>query len=364
MPPDFVVDLHCDTVLETRGGADIVEGNPTGHVDVPRLRQGSVGVQFFACFVPQAFPQGRAFREAQCLLEEVQRVCDGSRDALIAVESAVEARDVASSGRATAVVRTVENGHAIEDDLSKLERLRVLGARAMTLTHSRNLSWAASSGEARCDFAGLTPFGRKVVAAMNEMGMIVDVSHVHESTFWDVVKVCRRPFVASHSCAAALCPTPRNLSDDQIRAIADAGGVVGVNFFPGFLDRAYAGKQEEILGDLFEALEAVEKLGLEDAAARREGYRRLSAELRGRMGPFRPDIDRVADHVLHVIERVGDEHVAIGSDFDGVPDLPAGLEDCGKLPALIERLAARGLSDASLAKVASANVLRVLEAND
>jgi membrane dipeptidase len=233
----------------------------------------------------------------------------------------------------------------------------------MTLTHARNLSWAASSGEERCDFEGLTAFGEKVVAAMNEMGIVVDVSHVHETTFRDVVRFSRRPFIASHSDASAICACARNLTDDQIRAVADHGGLVGINFYPGFLDAAYAARQNAELGDLFAAFEKVEREHLDDPVRRVEEGRRLARTLREKMAPARVPLDRIVDHLEHVVRLVGDDFVAFGSDFDGVPDLPDGVADCAAFPRILDRMRERGFSEPSIAKIAGANFRRVLDAN-
>jgi membrane dipeptidase len=356
-------DLHCDTVLEIQGGADLVSGNPDGHVDVRRLEEGGVGIQVFAAFVASSRSRGKAFSDALALVDLVDRTCERSGGRLARANTASEARAIAGGGTATAALAAVENGHAIEEDLRKLETLRRRGVVYMTLTHAKNLGWAASSGEDRCPFAGLTAFGRKVVEAMNDLGMIVDVSHVHETTFWDVAKISRKPFIASHSNTFSLCPVPRNLTDDQVRAVAASGGMIGINFFPGFLDATYAKKQDELLGDMFAALDRIEKQHEEDPPGRMREYRRLAREMRTRMASYRPGLDRVVDHVEHLVSLVGDDHVGFGSDFDGVGDLPDGLEDCARYPALLDRMRERGFSRQSIEKIAAGNFLRVLEAN-
>jgi len=356
-----LTDLHCDTALEIQAGADLGAGHPEGHVDLERLEKGSVAVQVFVAYVSSMIPKGGAFRETMDLLDGVEAACERSGGALVKVETVGEADQALKRGAKTAAILAVENGHAIEESLGNLERLRLRGVRYMTLTHAKNLSWAASSGEERCDFEGLTAFGEKVVAAMNEMGMIVDVSHVHETTFRDVARLSRRPFIASHSDASAICPCARNLTDDQIRTIADHGGLVGINFFPGFLDAAYEKRQETELGDLFVALQQVEKENLDDPARRMEESRKLARTIRERMAPFRVPLDRVVDHVAHVVRLVGDDFVAFGSDFDGVPDLPDDVPDCAAFPKILDRMRERGFSEPSIAKIAGGNFRRVLE---
>lgn len=213
----LVADLHCDTVLELQGGADIAN-NPEGHIDIPRLRQGGVGLQVFAAFVSSTLPADKAFAEANVLWDLMDGVCAAHPETFVKARTAQEVEGAVRAGKIAAVA-AVENGHAIEGDLGKLEALARRGVRYMTLTHVRHLPWAASSGEAGDGPGGLTAFGCEVVRAMNGLGVIVDLSHAHEKTFWDVARVAKLPFIASHSCAAALCPMPRNLEDDQIRSV-------------------------------------------------------------------------------------------------------------------------------------------------
>jgi membrane dipeptidase len=359
----IVCDLHCDTVLEIQGGADLEAGNPDGHVDIPRLRKGGVGLQVFACFIPTVLPQDRAFREATDLLEEIDRVCDRASDHLRKVATAAQARAAIAEGK-IGVLPAIENGHAIASDLRKLETLRRRGARYMTLTHSRHLEWAASSGEAFDGDHGLTPFGEEVVREMEALGMIIDVSHVHERTFWDVVRLAKKPFIASHSNAAALCPLGRNLTDDQLRAVAAAGGMVGINFFPGFLDPAYFENQGTNLDRLFADLEQLEREFADDPARKVAEMHRRAGAARAQQGPARADLDLVVDHITHIVETVGDDHVGFGSDFDGVLDLPRDIPDCGAFPDLLARMTGRGFGERSLAKIAGENFLRVLRDND
>ena len=229
-----IIDLHCDTITEIQAGMDIEKVNPEGHLDIPRLKQGNVGCQVFACFISSMVPEKSAFGEAIKLLELIDTTCETYEKYLQKVDR-VEQILQANENNKIAILPAVENGYTISNNLKNLESLRLAGSRYLTLTHMKNLKWAASSGESECEFEGLTNFGEKVVAAMNEMGMIIDISHVHESTFWAVMNKTRRPVIASHSNASTLCPAARNLTDDQIKAIADSGGMVGINFYPGFL---------------------------------------------------------------------------------------------------------------------------------
>jgi membrane dipeptidase len=358
-----VCDLHLDTVLEIQGGADLAGGNPEGHVDLTRMREGGAGLLVFACFVPTVLPHGRVFREAMDLLDVIDRTCAQFPDHLKKVETAAEAEAARAAGRIV-ILSAVENGHAIESDLGHLEQLRRRGMRYMTLTHARHLEWAASSGEAWTGSSGLTPFGRDVVHAMESLGVIVDVSHVHESTFWDVTRITRKPFIASHSCASALCPLGRNLTDDQIKAIAASGGMVAVNFFPGFLDPGYFASDAGDLDKLFADLDRIEAEFADDPVRKMAAIHRSGSAMRESRGPARADLDLLVAHIRHIVTLVGDDHVGLGSDFDGVPDLPHDVPDCSAYPRILARLALEGLSEHSVRKIAWGNFLRVLGAND
>ena len=229
----------------------------------------------------------------------------------------------------------------------------------MTLTHAKDLSWAASSGEGRSGFGGLTPFGEKVVAAMNEMEMVIDISHVHESTFWAVVKHSKKPIIASHSNAAALCPMPRNLTDDQLRAIADSGGMVGVNFFPGFLDAEYAARFDECCGDQGEALGRIEREYLDNPEKKLEAFDNLFETVRRPMRPFAIGAERIVDHIENIVKIAGDACVGFGADLDGIPDLPEGMNGCGDYPVIMELMRKWGLRETSIEKICFGNALRI-----
>ena len=353
-----VADLHCDTLLELQGGASLEE-NKEGHVDLPRLERGEVGLQVFVAFVSTNFPVGRAFREAMALLDLLDDACGRFPQHLRKCVKAEEIERAAAEGR-VAAVPAVENGHAIESDLKNLETLAGRGIRYMTLTHSVHLPWAASSGDVGDGPGGLTGFGREVVAAMRALGVVVDVSHVHEKTFWDVVRKARKPVIASHSCAAKLCPSSRNLTDDQMKAIADTGGLIGINFYPGFLDRRYFARLGGSIETLFRYYDEAERAHLDDPIRRMKATRELARKWRKGVGRIDADLDTICDHVEHVRAVAGEDCVAFGSDFDGVPDLPRDVPDCSVFPALLQRLRDRGTTEPQLQKLAWDNVLRVL----
>lgn len=358
-----IIDLHCDTIGEIQAGADIEKPQPEGHLDIPRLQKGNVGCQIFACFVSSMVPEESAFDEVSKLLELTDETCQRYHIYLKKTEDAHQIRQTMAEGK-IAILPAVENGHVIANQIGNLEALRQYGSRYMTLTHMKNLQWAVSSGESGSDFEGLTGFGEKVIHAMNEMGMIIDVSHVHESTFWAALKLSRRPIIASHSNASAICPAARNLTDDQIKGIADSGGMIGINFYPGFLSPEYLKKNVERCSDLFEDFDSLEVKYWQDPIKRVKAFHELGNEFEIRMSDIYVGFEEIVTHIMHIVKLVGDDFVGFGSDFDGLPTLPAGMSGCDIFPSIVSKLEKNGLSGESIRKICHENFLRVLESND
>ena len=350
-----IADLHCDTAIGLAAGRRL--DDPSLQVNLPAMAAAGIGLQVFGCYVPPSVPEGRRFDFASRLLDALDREIDAFRGELSVCLSHQDILDARAAGRIAAVL-AVENGDAIEGDLGKLERLHGRGVRLMTLVHSRTNAWIASSADREPPFDGLTRFGEEVVAAMNRLGMIVDVSHAHDAAVRKVLSLTCRPVVASHSCAHALCPVPRNLKDDLMKGIASGGGLVGVNIFPGFLDARYR-KESEQAGELFERLGREEEKAGADPAAHYAVLSRLAAEFSRAMAGYRVPLDRYLEHVFHMINVAGEDHVAFGSDFDGIPDLPAGVSDCRGLRTAQERLAEAEMPRKTLEKICWTNFLRV-----
>ncbi len=301
-----VVDLHCDTLLEVQAGKRRLDQRSSqGHIDLPRLREGGVAAQVFAVYVaPRMASRGPA--RAMELIAAFDAAIAQS-PALVTHVTTVEGIEKARSTGKVAAVLSVENGDALGGEKGALEGLYRRGVRMMGLTW--NPSNALGDGALGREHGGLTPLGRAVLRRMVELGIVIDVSHLSEASFWDAMREVEAPVVASHSNAAALHVHPRNLTDDQLRAIAARGGVVGVNFYPGFLGAA--------------------------------------------------TLDRAVDHILHMARVMGVDHVALGSDYDGISQAPAGLEDVSRLPNLTARLLERGMPAEDVRKVLGGNALRV-----
>jgi membrane dipeptidase len=307
--------------------------------------------------VDETYGPGTAYRRALALIGAVRALVD-TGGALELVTTAADVRAAVGRGHVAALMG-VEGGHAIENSLDNLEDLYGRGVRYMTLTWNNGNDWAGSSMDAK-RAGGLTLFGREVVRRMNELGMLVDVSHVSDATFWDVMTSTARPVIASHSCCRALASHPRNLSDDQLRAIARNGGVVGINFYPVFLDDHFRAQYTEVnhrLQPQFDAIQARHpgQPGLADVE-----IDRLRATHLERLDV--PGIERLVDHVDHAVQVMGIDHVGLGSDFDGISVLPRPMKDATSLPLVLAGLEARGYSDSDVAKISGENFLRLLSA--
>jgi membrane dipeptidase len=360
---DRIIDLHCDTVLALQAGKKLSHTKSDECVTIPALKQGGVGLQIFACYISPTIPEERAFIEVLDLIMTVKSFCLQHPGQVEFVNNLRGVTDALQSS-VTGIMLAVENGQAIQKNPDRITELYNLGVRYMTLTHSRHLSWAASSGEAWDKAYGLSALGKKIVNQMNTLGMIVDVSHVHERTFWDVLENTNKPIIASHSNCASICPTPRNLSDEQIKAIAENGGMIGINFFPGFLDKKYMEYQNEHCEDIYIELQNVEKKYAKDHKARYDAFLHFYKDFQKRMSPVQVNFKRIVDHMEYIINLVGDDYVGFGTDFDGVPALPNGISGSIDMPVIVNELKKRGFPDSSIAKICYQNFLRVLRENE
>jgi membrane dipeptidase len=345
------IDSHIDTaqrVLIER--ANLAERSHRGHVDLPRLKEGGVNAPFFALWVPTYYHGSEAIRRTLDLRDAMQRLFDTHPELIAPALNASDVERVTRSGRIAAIL-TLEGGHQIDDDLGVLRMYYQLGIRAMTLTHFRNTDWADSSTD-KPVHNGLTEFGKQVVREMNRLGMIVDVSHVSDKTFYDTLAVSTKPVLVSHSSCRALSDVPRNVTDDMLRALAKNGGVIGINFGEGFLNP----KDAEMLKANITAIASEPSLTgtALDAYAAEQFQKELVPQ---------PTYGTLADavaHIDHAVKVAGIDHVGIGSDFDGISSPPKGLEDVSKMPALRAALKAKGYSDDDIRKISGLNTLRLL----
>lgn len=345
-----VIDLHCDSVFSLIDGKDLRKSVPELHVDLPRLREGKVGLQVFAAYVPPEIETGTAFDYTLVRLDAIDTF-SRSHELLTPVETAAELKACLAAGK-TGIMPAVENGLAIDESLEKLEQLRRRKVRILTLVHSQHMSWIESctgTGQFNTDSAqsrGLSRFGEQVIDAMNDLGIIPDISHSSENAFWDVVKRSKKPIIASHSCAYNLCAAVRNLKDDQLKALADSGGVVGINFCSSFLNEPFRIQFMEIVKNNPSIREQI-----------------MTARHIPGITVTVPMSD-IADHIVHMVNVAGEDCVALGSDFDGIPAAPDGVTGSDYYPVLEAELRSRGYSENRIEKIFNTNFIRVLEAWD
>ncbi len=347
------IDTHIDTLQRVLiEDVEIGERLPGGHVDIPRLKAGGVNTPFFALWVPTYYKGSEAVRRTLQLRDAMQRVFDLHPRQIELATTVADVERITRTGKIAAVL-TIEGGHQIADDLAVLRVYHKLGIRSMTLTHFRNNNWADSSTD-KPVHNGLTDFGKEVVREMNRLGMLVDISHVADKTFFDTLAVTTKPVIASHSSCRVLSDVPRNMSDEQLRAVAKNGGVVGINFGSGFLSQKAAEALKKSISARVETEVNLTGKELDEYAA--ADHRRGSGRSEGPPASLE---DAVA-HIEHVAKIAGIDHVGIGSDYDGVGSVPIGLEDISKMPALAAALRKRGYSDADIRKIMGGNFLRVM----
>lgn len=355
----IVIDTHADTPSEffLLSDYDFGSRHEDGHLDLPRLREGGVDLQFLIAWVPAglAARPGASFDHAVALCRAIHRTISATPGARL-VGDCAEFREAREEGEIAFMIG-VEGGHAIDNSLERLRELHALGARYLTLTWNNANDWADSSAEP-ARHGGLTAFGREVVRELNRLGMIVDLSHVARSTFYQALEVSEAPVMASHSCAYALATHHRNLDDHQLRTLAEAGGVVGVNFFPAYLDTAHGNAFEELEARTAALRREIERVtGDRDEALRRS--RAWRAERLWELPPVGAAV--IVEHIDHIVQVAGIDHVALGSDFDGIATVPTDLPDCAALPYLTELLVRRGYDDDAIRKILGGNLLRILE---
>jgi membrane dipeptidase len=356
----IVIDGHSDTTpwfQDPEWRFD--ERHAEGHEDLPRMREGGLDAQFWSIHMGETPGEGRAIREALLRIDAVHELVRRHPQELALAGSADEIRRAAAQGK-VACLLGMEGGHIIEDSLAALRSYARLGVRYLTLTHSFHTGWADSAGTNEAPpprHGGLTAFGEEVVRELNRLGVMVDVSHVSDDTFWDVLRVSRAPVIASHSSVRALAGHPRNLSDEMLRALAAQGGLVMINFYSGYIDTALVAPLRQLFLDLGPRLAELRAQHPADAVARMRAMRAL---FRGVRVPA-AELSTLLDHFDHALRVAGPDHVGIGADWDGVPSMPRGMEDVSRLPALTRELLLRGHPPEVVRKVLGENLLRVME---
>jgi membrane dipeptidase len=319
-----------------------------GDTDIPRMREGGLGGQFWSVYVPGELPGGYAHTQLE-QIELAKRIIAQYPDTLQLALSSADIRAAHRRGKIASMLG-MEGGHVIENSLGALRAYYDLGARYMTLTHNTNLDWADSAAQPPVH-GGLTEFGERVVLEMNRLGMLVDLSHVAPETMDDALRVAKAPVIFSHSSARAVCDVPRDVPDDILRRVATNNGVVMVTFVAGFVSQDYASAQRPAQAEIRQRTAGVSP----------EERARISAEVMSKVRLPKVTIAQVADHIDHIKQVAGVEHIGIGGDFDGNDAWPEGLSDVSMYPNLFAELIRRGYTDRELELIAGENVLRVFE---
>jgi membrane dipeptidase len=353
----IIIDTHADTPqMMLDEGYDLAQPDSPFMVSIPKMRQGHLGAEFFSIWVDVDWPKQDLIHRALDLIDAVYEQVGRHSDVLGMATTADDIVRLHLQGK-FAILMGVEGGHIIQDDLRALDIYYRLGVRYMTLTHTANTGWADSSGD-KPKWNGLTDFGRQVVERMNRLGMMVDISHVSDKTFYDTLAVTKAPVIASHSSCRALCAVPRNMTDDMIRALAKNGGVMDINFYPGFLSPDFDAAYKKVSPQIHADESAAEKQYANDPKQLAQELRDISARYATRLPT--PSYTTIADQIDHAVQVGGIDHVGLGSDFDGIDAAPKGMEDVSKLPDLVRELARRGYSEQDLKKILGGNLLRVM----
>ena len=361
----IVVDTHADTpqrFLDENFDIGSTDPKDNGHISLDKARAGNLGAEFFSIWVDPETNRGHFAKHTLDLIDSVYEQAARHPDRMMMAFS-VEDIEHAHKQKKLAALMGIEGGHSIENDIHLLRDYYRLGVRYMTLSWSNTNEWADSSGDIDDPkiqhHNGLTDFGKQVVLEMNRLGMMVDISHVADKTFWDTIATTKAPVIASHSSARALTNAPRNMTDDMLRAVAKNGGVVDVNFYSGFVDEDYRKAYESIGKQAAEAVKAyLQKQRADGKTVTYIEVDRIDREWAAKIP--RPPLKSLIDHIDHIAKVAGIDHVGLGSDFDGVAGAtPAGIDSAADLPKITQALLDRGYSAADIHKILGGNILRV-----
>ena len=359
----ILIDTHNDILMKALDKGVMFDEDLTGktHSDLDRWKKGGLDVQIFSVFSDGGIKNPYSIANSQ--MDILDSVVSRNPNKIIKVANAKEILQTVKEKKIAAMFG-VEGGHMIEDDLNKLEALYKRGAIYLSLTHNVAPSWATSAADETTNpnstTKGLTDFGIQVVKKMNELGMMIDISHSGDQTFWDVIKITNKPIIASHSSVYALVENRRNLKDEQIKAIAKNGGVIMVNFHPGFIDDSFDGKESAFIEKYNIEADSLIKSGMDQWNMMDYLYKKYATETE----IMRPPLSKLIDHIDYIVKLVGVDYVGLGSDFDGINLTPLQLDDVTTYPLITKVLVEKGYSKEDLVKILGSNFLRVLEANE
>jgi len=369
-----VVDSHNDFFSKSveKGFAFDQDLKGKTHSDLQRMKQGGIDIQVFSIWCDGTLGKGKDGALANREIDSVYAVVQRNPATMQLIFTPQDAKKVIKNKK-FGVMMGMEGGHMIEDDLTNLTRFYERGVRYMTFTWNNSTSWATSAmfetavkdslaripGYKASRQLGLTDFGESVVKRMNELGMLVDLSHVGEQTFWDAIQTTTKPVLVSHSCAYTLCPVFRNLKDDQIRAVGENGGVIQVNFFAGFVDSNFKKRNEDFLLRHKAEKDSLKAINPVEFFADDYLFEKYADEVKG----LRPPLSMLLDHIDYIVKLIGVDHVGLGSDFDGINSAPQELDDVTNMPLITRELLKRGYSKSDIKKILGGNFLRVFKDN-
>ena len=361
-----LVDTHNDVLSSgVLDGIDISNRVKEGHSDLVRWKEGGVDVQFFSVWTGEkARTKEGFFQDAIQEIDSLKSLVNRNSSRMILAKYYSEVKRGLRKKQLVSLIG-VEGGHMIENDMGKLVHLAKYGMRYLTLTWNNSTEWASSARDetdnpGSLKQKGLTEFGKQIVQTMNELGVIVDLSHTGEQTFYDAIATTTKPVILSHSSVWSLCPVFRNVKDEQIKAVAKNGGVICINFYSGFISKKWDETQKFLQGPNKKLLMGSKWNSELDSAKREQKWKEYYDE---QMNLVRPTISNLVDHIDYIVKLVGDDYVGIGSDYDGIGSLPSGLDDVTTYPKITEELVRRGYSKKSIKKILGENVLRVMKAN-
>lgn len=358
----IAIDMHADTTQRlVDEGLDLSQRLADGHLDAVRMKEGGLDAQFFSIWVEPgiygATGEG-ATKRADVQIAAVRALAEKHPDTWEIATSANDIRRIVESGKLAALMG-LEGGYAIDEKLENVERYYKMGIRYMSGAWSVSTSWAGSSGDEAGRTRGLTDFGKQVIREMNRLGMMIDVSHLSDKAFWDVINTSTKPVIASHSNVRAIANVSRNLDDEMIRALAQKGGVVCVLFYPEFLEPGWSEKKKFVDAEIAPLVKKASDSEAGSAALKKMARDRVRVEEYARRLPP-VGVTRIVDHIDYIVKLVGIDHVGVGSDFDGIQAVPRDLSSVADLPNLTTELLRRGYSEADIDKILGGNILRVM----
>jgi len=361
----IVIDTHNDFPNQSMEKGIRFDQDLKGitHSDLKRMKEGGIDVQVFSIWSDGTFTAGKGFARANRQIDSVYAWTNRNPSAMMITKTPADLKKAVRQKK-LAVMMGVEGGHMIEDKIEYLDQLYERGVRYMTLTWNNSTSWASSAMDESANKIpngkkGLTSLGEQIIQRMNALGMIVDISHVGEQTFWDAIRISTKPVIASHSCVHQLCPVFRNLKDDQIKAIAKNGGVIHLNFFSGFVDSNFNKRNIGFLNTHQREKDSLKAINPEPHFTEEYLFSKYPEEVKA----LRPPLSMLLDHLDYIVRLAGVDHVGLGSDFDGISSAPQQLDDVTGLPLITKALQERGYSKKDIRKILGENFLRVFKAN-